>query len=190
MALLSRRHVLGLGIGAAGAMWTRSAIADAGTEAHGLSVFGDLKYPADFHHFDYVNLSAPKGGVFSTIPSVRTNNQSYYTFNSFNAFILKGERAQGVDLEFCTLMARAGDEPDAVYGLLAKSVQISPDKNTYRFTLREEDRFHDGSKITAHDAAFSLTALKTKGHPLVLQQLRDMVSAEAIDDATLVVTFA
>ena len=191
MALLSRRHVLGLGIGAVGAGWLRPAIAvDPGAEAHGLSVFGDLKYPPDFHHFDYVNLSAPKGGLFSTIPSVRTNNQSYQTFNSLNAFILKGEGAQGMDLTFATLMARAGDEPDAVYGLAAKSVQISADKLVYRFTLRPEAKFHDGTRLTAQDAAFSLTTLKAKGHPLILQQMRDMVKAEALDDATLVVTFA
>ncbi len=95
-----------------------------------------------------------------------------------------------MDLVFATLMARAGDEPDAVYGLAAKSVQISADKLTYRFTMRPEARFHDGSKLTAHDAAFSLTTLKTKGHPLILQQMRDMVKAEALDDATVVVTFA
>src|SRR4051794_30500456 len=190
MALLSRRHVLGLGIGAAGAMWTRSAIADSAIEAHGLSVFGDLKYPPDFHHFDYVNLVAPKGGMFSTIPSVRANNQSYQTFNSLNAYILKGEGAQGMDLTFTALMARSGDEPDAVYGLAAKSVRISADKLVYRFTLRPEARFHDGSRLTAHDVAFSLTTLKAKGHPLIVQQMRDMASAEAVDDATLVVTFA
>ena len=128
--------------------------------------------------------------MFSTIPSVRAYNQSYQTFNSLNAYILKGDGAQGMDLTFATLMARAGDEPDAMYGLAAKSVQISPDKLTYRFTLRPEARFHDGTKLTAHDAAFSLTTLKTKGHPLIMQQMRDMVKAEALDDATLVVTFA
>src|SRR5205085_11237796 len=141
-------------------------------------------------HFDYVNVNAPKGGLFSTIPTSRLNNQSYYTFSSLNAFILKGEGACGMELTFATLMARAGDEPDAVYGQVAKSVQISPDKLTYRFTLRPEARFHDGSKLTAHDAAFSLNILKEKGHPLVIAQMRDMVKAEAVDDATLVVTFA
>jgi microcin C transport system substrate-binding protein len=191
MALLSRRHVLGLGIGAVGAGWHRPARAvDSPAEMHGLSVFGDLKYPPDFHHFDYVNPAAPKGGIFSTIPSVRTYNQSYYTFSSLNAFILKGEGAQGMDLTFATLMTRAGDEPDALYGQVAKSVQISPDKLVYRFTLRPEARFHDGTKLTAQDAAFSLTTLKTKGHPMILQQMRDMVKAEALDDTTLVVTFA
>ena len=184
--------MLGLGLGALSAARLRPAMAteDAGAEVHGLSVFGDLKYPADFHHFDYVNPVAPKGGMFSLIPSVRAYNQSYQTFNSFNAYILKGEGAQGMDMTFAPLMVRANDEPDAMYGLAAKSVQISADKLTYRFTLRPEARFHDGSKLTAHDAAFSLTTLKTKGHPLILQQMRDMVKAEALDDTTLVVTFA
>src|SRR4051812_48399975 len=116
MAHPTRRNVLRLGIAAIGAGWLRPAAAvDVGAEAHGLSVFGDLRYPPDFDRFDYVNPSAPKGGTFSTVPSVRTNNQSFQTFNSLNAYILKGEGAQGMDLTFAALMARAGDEPDAVY---------------------------------------------------------------------------
>jgi microcin C transport system substrate-binding protein len=191
----SRRHVLGLGVGlglgALAAPFVRAAGAsEAGIEAHGMSAFGDLKYAADFHHFDYVNIDAPKGGTISMLPVVRTNNQSYQTFNSLNAFILKGEGAQGMDLTFATLMARAGDEPDAMYGFAAKSVQISPDKLTYRFTMRPEARFHDGSKMTAQDVAFSLQTLKAKGHPVVVVQMREMVGAEAPDDSTVVVTFA
>jgi microcin C transport system substrate-binding protein len=186
----SRRHVLGLGVGALSAAHFRSAAADTGADIHGISVFGDLKYPADFAHFDYVNPTAPKGGTFSTIPALRAYNQSYFTFNSFNAFILKGEGAQGMDLVFASLMVRAGDEPDAMYGLAAKSVRISPDKLVYSFTMRPEARFHDGSKLTAQDVAFSLTALKEKGHPLIVVQLRDMLKAEAPDDATVVVSFA
>jgi len=190
---LSRRHMLGLSLGALTAPWLRGArAADEGAEAgsHGMSVFGDLKYPPDFKHFDYVNPEAPKGGLFSTIPSIRAYNQSFYTFNSFNAFILKGEGAKGMELTFDALMARANDEPDAMYGLAAKSVWISPDKLTYRFTMRPEARFHDGSKLTAHDVAFSLNTLKDKGHPLILVQLRDFVRAEALDDATVAVMFA
>jgi microcin C transport system substrate-binding protein len=192
MAHLNRRHVLGLGVGALSAAAFAPAIAasEVGTETHGLSVFGDLKYPADFKHFDYVNVNAPKGGLFSSIPTSRLNNQSFYTFNSLNAFILRGEGACGMELTFATLMARAGDEPDAMYGQVAKSVRISPDRLTYRFTLRPEARFHDGTRLTAHDAAFSFNILKEKGHPLVVAQMRDMVKAEALDDATLVVTFA
>ncbi|HEY0331065.1 MAG TPA: extracellular solute-binding protein [Rhodopseudomonas sp.] len=192
MAKLNRRHLLGLGIGAMTAAALRPALAgEAGeTEAHGISAFGDLKYPADFQHFDYVNVDAPKGGVFSTNPSYRAFNQSFLTFNSLNAFIFKGDGAQGMGLTFAPLMARAGDEPDAMYGLVAKSVRISADGLAYRFTLRPQARFHDGSPLTARDAAFSLTALKTKGHPLITQQMRDVVSAEALDDLTLLVQFA
>src|SRR5712671_2900543 len=191
MAYLNRRHVLGLGVGVLGAGIFRPAAADnGGTEMHGVSVFGDLKYPADFKHFDYVNPEAPKGGLFSTIPSTRAYNQSFFTFNSFNAFILKGEGAKGMELTFDSLMARANDEPDAMYGLAAKSVWISADKLTYRFTMRPEARFHDGSKMTAHDVAFSLNTLKEKGHPLIVVQLRDFVNAKALDDATVAVTFA
>src|SRR6266550_8964070 len=128
MAKLSRRRVLGLGVGALSAARLRPAMAvDAGGEAHGISVFGDLKYPADFHHFDYVNPSAPKGGLFSVIPWVRAYNQSYQTFNSLNAYILKGDGAQGMDMTFAPLMVRANDEPDAMYGLAAESVRISAD---------------------------------------------------------------
>jgi microcin C transport system substrate-binding protein len=190
MLQLSRRHVLGLGAGLLSAAHFRRAAADTGAEIHGISVFGDLKYPADFQHFDYVNVAAPKGGLFSLIPSNRAYNQSFFTFNSLNAYILKGEGAQGMDMTFAPLMTRANDEPDAMYGLAAKSVQISPDKLVYRFRMRPEARFHDGSKLTAQDVAFSLTALKEKGHPLIVVQLRDMLKAEAPDDATVVVTFA
>ena len=195
MAQFNRRHVLGLGFGAIAASRFSSARAQGASvagvsEAHGMSAFGDLKYPAAFPHFDYVNVKAPKGGVFSTIPSVRAFNQSFQTFNSLNAFVLKGDGAQGMAQTFTALMTRAADEPDAMYGLAAKSVQISADGLTYRFTMRPEARFHDGSKLTAKDAAWSLTTLKTKGHPIIAQQMRDVVKAEAADDATLVVTFA
>jgi microcin C transport system substrate-binding protein len=191
MAQFSRRRVLALGAGALGALRLRAAAAaDEGMEAHGMSAFGDLKYPPDFHHFDYVNVNAPKGGPFSTVPLGRSYNQSPQTFNSLNAFIMKGDGAQGMGLTFATLMVRAGDEPDAMYGLVAKSVAISPDGLTYRFTLRPEARFHDGTKLTARDAAFSLNTLKTSGHPIITQQVRDMLKAEAADDATLVVSFA
>jgi len=193
MAAFSRRHFLGLGAGALAALRLsplQAADEAAGAEVHGISAFGDLKYPAGFKNFDYVNLAAPKGGLFSTIPSVRSYNQSYQTFNSLNAFILKGEGAQGMDLTFTALMARAGDEPDAMYGLAARSVRISPDKLTYRFLLRPEAKFHDGSRITAHDVAWSINTLKAKGHPLVQVQMRDVKGAEALDDMTVAVTFA
>jgi hypothetical protein len=65
---LSRRQVLGLGLGALSAARLRRAAANnEGGKLHGLSAFGELKYPAAFHHFDYVNVDAPKGGTFSQL---------------------------------------------------------------------------------------------------------------------------
>ncbi len=155
-----------------------------------MSAFGDLAYPADFPHFKYVNPAAPRGGVYSEAVSSRGYNGSFLTFNSLNAYILKGEGAFGMDYAFATLMVRSGDEPDAMYGLAAKSVRISEDGLTYRFTLREPTKFHDGTPLTAHDVAWSLNALKEKGHPIITQQLRDYKGTEAADDRTVVVRFA
>lgn len=161
-----------------------------GPERHGLSVFGDLKYPADFVHFDYVDPASPRGGTFSQVGPTAAFNQSFQTFNSLNGYILKGDGAQGIDLIFDTLMARAFDEPDAIYGLVAQSVAISEDGTVYRFRLRPQARFHDGSRLTAEDVAFSLTLLKSKGHPIIAQNLRDMQSAEADGTETVVLRFA
>ncbi len=133
---------------------------------------------------------APKGGAYSEAISSRGYNGSFLTFNSFNAYILKGEGAFGMDLTFAALMARSGDEPDAMYGLAARGVTISSNGLTYRFALRPEAKFHDGTALTAHDVAWSLTALKEKGHPIITQQLRDFKGAEAVDDHTVVARFA
>jgi len=192
---LSRRSLLGVGAGAivSGSVgWpgeTHSQPADA-AERHGISAFGDLKYPANFPNFDYVNPKAPKGGMFSQIGPGTINNQNQNTFNSLQSYILKGDAAQGMERTFASLMARADDEPDAMYGFAARAVVISPDGLTYRFLMRPDARFHDGTRLTAHDVAFSLATLKDKGHPIIVQRLYDFVGAEAVDDATVVVRFA
>jgi microcin C transport system substrate-binding protein len=191
---LTRRDALIVGVGAVAGAISRDVafapLAHAEDEVHGISAFGDLKYPPDFRHFDYVDPNAPKGGLFSQIGPNRQFNQNFLTFNSLNSYILKGDAAQGMQFTFATLMARAADEPDAMYGLAARAVRISPDKLTYRFLLRPEARFHDGTRLTAHDVAYSLNILKEKGHPIILQMLRDMIGAEAVDDASVVVRFA
>ena len=142
---------------------------------HGLSAFGDLKYPPDFTHFAYVNTAAPKGGSFSLVGWGGTT-----TFNSLNNYILKGDAAQGLELLFDSLMARAEDEPDAVYGLVAKSADLSADGKSVTFELRPEARFADGSPLTAEDAAFSFEVLKEKGHPIFREILRDVAGAEVL----------
>jgi microcin C transport system substrate-binding protein len=194
---LTRRKALVLSAGAvsAGVFARAPAFAAEGTaaadgvEVHGISGFGDLKYPRDFRYFDYVDPKAPKGGVFSQIGPSRQYNQNFLTFNSLNSYILRGDAAQGMELTFATLMAGASDEADAMYGLAASTVRISADGLVYRFALRPEARFHDGTKLTAHDAAFSFGLLKDKGHPIIQQRLREMAGVEAADDATLIVRF-
>lgn len=168
---------------------TRARADVEGTQTHGLSAFGDLKYPADFPHFDYVDPRAPKGGVFSLLGSTRQFNQNFNTFNTLNSYILRGDAALGMELTFASLMARASDEPDAMYGLAARSVRIAPDGLTHTFELRPEARFHDGTKITAHDVAFSLTVLKDKGHPIITQLMRDVIGAEVLNDAQVTVRY-
>src|SRR5258706_3153466 len=187
---LTRRKTLLLGAAAFASSLARNAEAAQDSERHGMSAFGDLKYPPDFKHFDYVNPNASKGGVFSHIGAARAFNQTFLTFNSLNSFILRGDGAQGMELTFASLMARAEDEPDAVYGLAARAVQISSDGLAYHFLLRPGIKFHDGSPLTSHDVAFSLRILKEEGHPIAQQLLRDFIGAEAPDEATVVARFA
>ena len=193
MTELTRRHVLTLtaGVAAAAALpYGQRARAGDEIEAHGMSAFGDLAYPADFPHFKYVDPHAPKGGSFSQIGPARQYNQNFLTFNSLNSYILKGDGAQGMELTFATLMVRSGDEPDAMYGLAAAKVRRSADGLTYRFFIRPEAKFHDGTRLTAQDVAFSLNILKEKGHPIITQMLRDFIGAKADDDESVVASFA
>ncbi len=151
---------------------------------HGISTFGDLKYPAEFKHFDYVNPNAPKGGRLSTV-----GTGALTTFDSFNGFILKGDAAQGLSATFDTLMERAADEPDSMYGLVAKTADIAADGKSITFALRAEAKFSDGSQLTADDVVFTFDTLKAKGHPQYRLLLRDVIKAEAIDLATVRYTF-
>ncbi len=145
---------------------------------HGLSAFGELKYPADFEHFDYVNPDAPKGGELVTVSTLATG-----TFDSLNGYIVKGDAAAGTaspeNLIFDTLMVGAADEPDAVYGLVAESAELVPGESV-TFTLREEAVFADGSPITAEDVKVSFELLKEKARPGFRLALEDVESAEVL----------
>jgi len=190
--LLSRRDALALGAGAVATAVlpsTDRAVAQSETETHGISAFGDLKYPADFKHFGYVNPNAPKGGVFSFIGTTAAFNQNFLTFNTLNTFILRGDAAQGMESTFATLMASGSDEPDSMYPLAARAVRISADGLTYRFLLRPGIVSHDKTPITADDVAFSFNLLNEKGHPFIRQLMRDVTGITAADGA-VVVTFA
>ncbi|MER9023444.1 extracellular solute-binding protein [Mesorhizobium sp. M0189] len=193
MAALPRRGFLALGGAAAAASWLPGrafAAIPTGVKLHGLSAFGDLKYPPDFPHFDYVNVDAPKGGIFNFGPSQWVFNQNPYTFNTLNSFVPKGDAPPRMEMCFDSLMTGAQDEPDSIYGLLAESVTISADRNMFEFALRPQARWHDGSPLTAEDAAYTFTLFKDQGHPDLSLPLREMTQAVAADTGTLRLTFS
>jgi microcin C transport system substrate-binding protein len=152
---------------------TPVAAAD-GIARHGVSVFGDLNYPADFKHFDYVDPAAPKGG------ELRLDGLD--SFDSLNPFILKGAPAVELERVFDPLMMRALDEPDAAYGLIAREAVMPEDKSWIEFRLRPEARFSDGSPITAADVVFSFETLRDKGHPR-FRLIYDGVASVSAPDA-------
>ena len=129
--------------------------AAAGEARHGLSAFGELKYPADFKSFEWVNPNAPKGGRLATIGTAARTS-----FDSFNAFILKGDAAQGLESLFDSLMTRAYDEQDAVYSLVAHSAEVAPDRSSVTFHMRSEAKFAEGSALTAAEVVFRFDILK------------------------------
>ncbi len=135
---------------------TISALAAAGS--HGLSLFGELKYPPDFKNFDYVDPHAPKGGTmkFAAIG----------TYDTLNRFVVKGVPAAGINSIFDTLMLASVDEPSSEYGLVAESAEIASDRLSVLYTLRKEARFHDGSPMTPEDVAWTFNTLREKGHPM------------------------
>lgn len=190
---LPRRDFLALGSAAiASALLPLRAFADnpTGMKLHGLSAFGDLKYPADFSHFDYVNVDAPKGGTFNFGPSQWLFNQNPQTFNTLNSFVSKGDSPPRMEMCFDSLMTSALDEPDSIYGQLAETVTISADRNSFDFALRPEARWHDGTPLTAEDAAFTYNLFKEQGHPDLSLPLKEMTAATAIDAGTLRLAFS
>lgn len=147
---------------------------------HGLSAFGELKYPPGFTQFDYASPDAPRGGTFVFQPGYWVHNQNVTTFNTLNSFVHTGDAPPRMELCFDSLMVRAWDEPDAVYGLVAETVTLSPDRNSFTFRLRPQARFHDGSPLTAQDVAFSYLLLKEKGHPDFALPLGEMEAVEVL----------
>ena len=107
------------------------------TAGHGLSMYGDLKYPAGFKHFQYVNPEAPKGGdvKLAVIGS----------FDTLNPFVIRGVPAPGIGGIFDSLTVESQDEPFSQYGLIAETIEVPADRSWVAFTLRPQARFHDGS---------------------------------------------
>lgn len=126
-------------------------------QSHGLAMHGDLKYPADFTHFEYVNPDAPKGGSFSYA--------AIGTYDSLNPFITKGFPATGIGMIYQTLVVSSSDEPFSEYGLIAETIKVADDNSSVTFTLREQAKWHDGEPITADDVVWTFNTLITEGQP-------------------------
>ncbi|MBR0843016.1 ABC transporter substrate-binding protein [Bradyrhizobium liaoningense] len=149
---------------------------------HALSLFGDIKYPADFKRFDYVNPDAPKGGVARLI--------SLGTFDNFNIAVagIKGSLAPAAAMIYETLMTRAQDEVATEYGELAEAAQHPDDFSWVTYRLRKEARWHDGKPVTPEDVIFSLETLK-KQSPMYASYYRHVVKAEKVGERDVKFTF-
>jgi microcin C transport system substrate-binding protein len=148
---------------------------------HALSMFGDVKYPADFKRFDYVNPDAPRGGL------VRQSVSG--TFDSFNVVVagLKGAVATGVGLIYETLVVEPHDEVSTKYGLLAESIAHPEDRSFVKFRLRAGARWHDGKPVTPDDVVFSFNAFKQ--HSAMQIYFRHIVKAEPTGESEVTFTF-
>jgi microcin C transport system substrate-binding protein len=192
---LSRRHLLRSGAFAAlapalgstaGLCLTDPAAAQtsAGEPAwrHALSLFGDIKYPADFKRFDYVNPDAPKGGLVRQI--------SLGTFDNFNVAVagVKGSLAPAVALIYETLMERSRDEVATEYGLLAEAAMHPDDFAWVTYRLRKEARWHDGKPVTPEDVIFSIEVLK-KYSPMYASYYRHVGKVEKTGEREIKFTF-
>ena len=177
---LTRRSVLRTGALAALSPWSGAVLWSAtparaqgsGVQwGHCLPLSGDLKYPAGFRHFDYVNPQAPKGGTLRLA--------ALGTFDNFNQVVagLKGLFAAAAGTICDTLMVASLDEPMANYGLIAEEVGHSPNFATISFRLRAAARHHDGTPITVEDVIFSFEAFK-KTNPFIGAFYRDVEKVE------------
>jgi microcin C transport system substrate-binding protein len=158
------------------------AYASEGAWRHGLSLFGDLKYPPGFKHFDYVNPNAPKGGVLRL--------GGFGTFDNFNIAIrgVKGSIVAGIDLIYERMMAPAFDEVSSEYGQLADAVSHPADFSSVTYRLRPEPKWHDGKPVTPEDVIFSFDAFK-KYHPQLSAYYKHVTKAEKSGEREITFTF-
>jgi len=149
---------------------------------HGLSLFGDLKYPSGFKQFEYVNANAPKGGVARQI--------ALGTFDNFNMVIagVKGSLAAGIDLTNETLSVASLDEVSSGYCLIAESVSFAPDFSWAAYRLRPQAKWHDGTPITPDDVIFSFDAFR-KYSPQQSAYYRHVAKVEKTGDREVTFTF-
>ena len=150
--------------------------------AHGYALWGELRYPADFQHFAYVNPQAPKGGELRLVSNLRVS-----TFDKYNPFTLRGNApAYLSNLMFDSLLAGALDETGAAYGLLAQDVSLAPDRLSVTFKLRPEARFHNGQPVLAADVKHSYdTLVGPHTSPAYKTILEDVAGMDVLDERTV-----
>lgn len=166
------------------ALGAQQALAqDEGVVAHGISTFGDLKYPPDFAYLDYVNPDAPKGGEISI--------WAFGSFDSMHPYTTKGRSGALSPVFFESLLTGTADEIGAAYGLLAERIEYPQDRSWAIFDIRPEARFSDGSPVTAQDVVFSFELFRDKGLPSFRVQLtRQVARAEVLGERRVKFTFA
>jgi microcin C transport system substrate-binding protein len=149
---------------------------------HALSLFGDIKYPEGFKHFDYVNPDAPQGGTL--------RQSALGTFDNFNTVVsgVKGSIAIGTELYTETLTTPSLDEVSTEYGLLAEAISYPADYSAVTYRLRAKARWHDGKPITSDDVLFSFDVLK-KNSPFYGAYYRHVVKAETTGEREVTFTF-
>jgi microcin C transport system substrate-binding protein len=149
---------------------------------HALSLFGSVKYPADFARFDYVNPGAPKGGTVRQI--------AIGTFDNFNPVVegVKGSIAAAVGLIYESLTTPSEDEISTEYGALAETMSHPDDFSWVTYRLRPQAKWHDGEPVTPEDVIFSLDSFK-KHHPRYSAYYRHVVKAEKAGERDVKFTF-
>jgi peptide/nickel transport system substrate-binding protein len=160
------------------AICTMTAVA-AAEPKHGIAMHGEPALPPDFKNLPYANSDAPQGGTL--------RQAVVGTFDSISPFIVKGTPAINVRIYvFESLLGRNWDEPFSLYGLLAESVDVSDDRQTFTFKLRTEAKFSDGKPVTAADVVFSMETLRDKGRPNFKNNFSKVTKVETPDNRTLV----
>ncbi len=182
---MSIRHwgvVLGLVAVTLGSAGVAQANDENVTTSHGYSYFGNLDYPADYPHLNYVNPDAPKGGEMSLAASG--------TFDSLNPYSRKGRSGALTTIQYDRLFESADDSVGQYYGVLAESLEYDEGRNYVIFNLRPEAMFWDGTPVTAEDVVYSHRLFIEQGLPSYAQAVGRMVTgAEALDDHTVKFTF-
>jgi len=146
-----------------------------------ISMYGDLKYPPGFTHFQYANPEALKGGEVKLA--------AFGTFDTLNPFTLKGVSVAGLGELFDSLMAPARDEAFSYYGLVAETIETPADRSWVAFTLRPQARFHDGTPMTVDDVMWTFETLKAKGQPFFRSYYAQVVKVEKVGDRKVKFTF-